>query len=116
MPKGYKAFTLIEVVIVVVLVGTLATIGSWKLLNLRTATLSVKAQDALATVQRMQQLADMEPNFPALTRTETGNRIAELRNNLSAIGHVYYQFDPIELAKWVEWDTTTSQWIPRAHE
>ena len=74
-----KAFTLVELIAVIVVIMILTTIGIWNIVQLRQDAQSVATSDALATVQRMQELANMEglsqtntdrysPNYGAASR------------------------------------------------
>ena len=100
--KQLKAFTLVEVVAVVVLVTILGAIGAWRLSSLRSQAVSVSDGQALATVERMEELADMEGI--ALTCPDTRNRLLELQQRLAAKQHNYEKFSVSEMTKRVEWD------------
>lgn len=103
-----KAFTLIEVVMVLTVVFILAAIGTWRIAGMREEASAVARQDALTTVQRMQALADMEGI--GMAATTTLERLTELQIKLTAKGHDYYQVNPTNLATRVTYDAGTRQW------
>ena len=76
--------------------------------GLKAEATGVARDDALATVLRMQQLADMEGLQD--TAADTLGRILELQSNLAAKGHYYYQFNPTNLAERVIYDPAAQQW------
>ena len=103
-----KGFTLVEMVLILTVVFILAAIGAWKVAGLKAEATGVARDDALATVLRMQQLADMEGLQE--TAADTLGRIMELESNLVAKGHYYYQFNPTNLAERVIYDPAAQQW------
>lgn len=103
-----KGFTLVEMVLVLTVVFILAAIGAWKVAGLKDEANQVAQDDALATVQRMQQLADMEGLQEVAT--DTLGRILELQGSLASKGHYYFQFNPTNLAANVAYDAATQQW------
>ena len=106
--KRKGGFTLVEMVMILTVIFILAAIGAWKVASLKDASNQVVQDDALATVLRMQQLADMEGLQESAT--DTLGRILELQSLLAAKGHYYYQFDPTNLAAKVAYDATAQQW------
>ena len=80
-----KGFTLVEMVLILTVVFILAAIGAWKVAGLKAEATGVARDDALATVRRMQQLADMEGLQD--TAADTLGHILELQSNLAAKGH-----------------------------
>ena len=103
-----KGFTLVEMVLILTVVFILAAIGAWKVASLKDEANQVAQDDALATVQRMQQLADMEGLQEVAT--DTLGRILELQSGLASKGHYYFQFNPTNLAAKVAYDAATQQW------
>ena len=103
-----KGFTLVEMVLILTVVFILAAIGAWKVAGLKDEAAQVTQDDALATVQRMQQLADMEGLQEVAT--DTLGRILELQSNLASKGHYYHQFNPTNIAAKVAYDDATQQW------
>ncbi len=101
-------FTLIELVMALTVVFILAALGAWRISGMRGEARTVAQSDALATVQRMQALADMEAL--SITANEALGRILELQTKLAARGHFYYQTNPTNLAAQVTYDTATQQW------
>src|ERR1043166_5919412 len=73
-------FTLIELVMVLTVVFILAAVGAWRISGMREEARAVAQSDALATVHRMQALADME-GLP-VAANDTLGRILELQNKL----------------------------------
>ena len=102
-----NGFTLIELVMVLTVVFILAAVGAWRISGMRSEARAVAQSDALATVQRMQALSDMEGLSVA---NDTLGRILELQNKLTAKGHYYYQIDPTNLAAQVAYDPATQHW------
>lgn len=102
------AFTLIELVMVLTVVFILAAVGAWRISGMRDEARTVAQSDALATVQRMQSLADMEAL--SVTANDTLVRILELQSKLAARGHYYYQINPTNLAAQVAYEPATGQW------
>ncbi len=103
-----KGFTLIELVMVLTVVFILAAVGAWRISGMRDEARSVARSDALATVQRMQGLADMEGL--QVTANDTLGRILELQARLASKGHYFYQTNPTNLAAQVDYDPATQQW------
>jgi len=103
-----NGFTLIELVMVLTVVFILAAVGAWRISGMRSEARAVAQSDALATVQRMQALSDME-GLP-VAANDTLGRILELQNKLTAKGHYYYQIDPTNLAAQVAYDPATQHW------
>lgn len=101
-------FTLIELVMVLTVVFILAAVGAWRISGMREEARAVAQSDALATVQRMQALADMEGL--AVAANDTLGRILELQNKLTAKGHYYYRINPTNLAAQVAYDPATQHW------
>ena len=101
-------FTLIELVMVLTVVFILAAVGAWRISGMREEARTVARSDALATVQRMQALADME-GLP-VTANDTLGRVLELQVRLASKGHYYYQINPTNLAAQVAYDPATQQW------
>ena len=101
-------FTLIELVMVLTVVFILAAVGAWRIAGMRDEARAVAQSDALATVQRMQSLADMEGL--SVTASDTLSRILELQTKLAARGHFYYQVNPTNLAAQVTFDSALQQW------
>ena len=101
-------FTLIELVMVLTVVFILAAVGAWRISGMRDEAGSVARNDALATVQRMQGLADMEGLQVAAN--DTLGRVLELQARLTSKGHYYYQINPTNLAAQVAYDPATQQW------
>jgi hypothetical protein len=83
-------------------------LGAWKGAGLTADATGVARDDALATVRRMQQLADMEGLQD--TAADTLGHILELQSNLAAKGHYSYQFNPTNLAERVIYDPAAQQW------
>lgn len=102
------AFTLIELVMVLTVVFILAAVGAWRISGMREEARTVAQNDALATVQRMQSLADMEGL--SVMENDTLGRILELQSKLAARGHYYYQINPTNLAAQVAYEPATGQW------
>lgn len=102
------AFTLIELVMVLTVVFILAAVGAWRISGMRDEARTVAQSDALATVQRMQSLADMEGL--SVRENDTLGRILELQSKLAARGHYYYQINPTNLAAQVAYEPATGQW------
>jgi len=103
-----KGFTLVEMVLILTVVFILAAMGAWKVAGLKDEATKVAQDDALATVLRMQQMADMEGLQE--TATDALGRILELQGNLAAKGHYYYQVNPTNLAQRVTYDPAAQQW------
>ena len=103
-----KGFTLVEMVMILTVIFILVAIGAWKVASLKEASDQLAQDDALATVLRMQQLADMEGLQE--TATDTLGRILELQSLLAAKGHYYYQINPTNLAAKVAYDSVAQQW------
>jgi prepilin-type N-terminal cleavage/methylation domain-containing protein len=101
-------FTLIELVMVLTVVFILAAVGAWRISGMREEARTVAQSDALATVQRMQALADMEGL--QVTADDTLGRVLELQARLASKAHYYYQINPTNLAAQVAYDPTTQQW------
>jgi prepilin-type N-terminal cleavage/methylation domain-containing protein len=101
-------FTLIELVMVLTVVFILAAVGAWRISGMREEARAVAQSDALATVQRMQSLADMEGL--SVTASDTLGRILELQSKLAARGHYYYQMNPTNVAAQVTYDAASQQW------
>ena len=101
-------FTLIELVMVLTVVFILAAVGAWRISGLRDEARAVAQSDALATVQRLQALADME-GLQVAANNALG-RVLELQAGLASKGHYYYQINPTNLAAQVVYDPTTQQW------
>ncbi|ODU25198.1 MAG: hypothetical protein ABS95_00245 [Verrucomicrobia bacterium SCN 57-15] len=101
-------FTLIELVMVLTVVFILAAVGAWRISGMREEARAVAQSDALATVQRMQSLADMEGL--SIMANNTLGRILELQTKLAARGHYYYQMNPTNLAAQVAYDSALRQW------
>lgn len=101
-------FTLIELVMVLTVVFILAAVGAWRISGMREEARAVAQSDALATVQRMQSLADMEG--VSVTASDTLGRILELQTKLAAKGHYYYQMNPTNFASQVAYDSALQQW------
>ena len=101
-------FTLIELVMVLSVVFILAAVGAWRISGMREEARSVAQSDAIATVQRMQSLADMEGL--SVTADDALGRILELQTKLAARGHYYYQINPTNLAAQVAYEPGSGQW------
>ncbi len=101
-------FTLIELVMVLTVVFILAAVGAWRISGMREEARAVAQSDALATVQRMQSLADMEGL--SVTASDALGRILELQTKLAARGHYYFQTNPTNLAVQVAYDSALQQW------
>ena len=104
----HSGFTLIELVMVLTVVFILAAVGAWRISGMRGEARAVAQSDALATVQRMQALADMEGL--SVGANDTLGRILELQARLAAKGHYYYQINPTNVAAQVAYDPTAQQW------
>jgi prepilin-type N-terminal cleavage/methylation domain-containing protein len=87
-----KAFTLVELIVVIVVIMILTTIGIWNIVQLRQDAQSVATSDALATVQRMQELANMEGL--SQTNTDATLRIMELQAGLASTGNANFKINP----------------------
>lgn len=101
-------FTLIELVMVLTVVFILAAVGAWRISGMREEARAVAQSDALAAVQRMQSLADMEGL--TVTANDTLGRILELQTKLAARGHYYYRINATNLAAQVAYEPATGQW------
>ena len=101
-------FTLIELVMVLTVVFILAAVGAWRISGMRGEARAVAQSDALATVQRMQSLADMEGLY--IAANDALGRILELQTKLAARGHYYYQVNPTNLAAQVAYEPAAGQW------
>ncbi len=101
-------FTLIELVMVLTVVFILAAVGAWRISGMREEARAVAQSNAVATVQRMQSLADMEGL--SVTASDALARILELQTKLAARGHYYYQTNPTNLAAQVAYDSALHQW------
>lgn len=104
-------FSLIELVMVLAVAFILAAVGAWRLAGMRDEARAVSQGDALATVQRLQALADMEGIH--VTANHSLERLRELQTKLAARGHHYYQNNLTNLAAQVEYDPATQQWRGR---
>jgi len=102
-----RGFSLIEMVVVLVVLVVLLAILSARVTGLRDAAVVSARADALATLQRMQQLADLEEL--SQTNTDVLARILELQSGLAARGHASFKIDPAAVSKLVTYtvDTTT---------
>jgi len=106
-----KAFTLVEMIAILVVITILVTIGLWSIGLLRQDAQNVSTSDALATVQRMQELANME----GLTQTNTNPilRIMELQAGLASKGDANFKINPQTLGTKVTFSADSSgatQW------
>lgn len=96
MNKQLKGFTLIEMIVVIVAILILVSIGAWRLGTIRDEAKSVNVKDALAAVQRMEELATMEGL--QVTATDALARLLELQEKLATKGHQYTQMNPTNVA------------------
>ena len=104
-----NGFTLIEITAVIVLIGLLLGLGAWRLSTLRTDSQTLAKRDALATVQRMEELAALEQL--SISQIESRDRLIELQSKLLAKGHTYNQFNPTKVVNLIYF--TGSQWAPK---
>ena len=81
-----RAFTLIEMIVVIVVLTIVVGLGIWSIGLLRQDAQSVAGTNILATVQRMQQLAQ--------SQTDPVQRLIELQNELAGAGCANFQFNP----------------------
>jgi type II secretory pathway pseudopilin PulG len=95
------AFTLVEMVVIIIVIVILVSIGLTKMGLLRTDAQDVANSDALATVQRMQELADIEGL--SQTNTDSTLRLRELQAGLAAKGHAHFKMDPANVGKLVSY-------------
>jgi type II secretory pathway pseudopilin PulG len=87
-----KAFTLVEMIAVIVVVIILVAIGIWSTGLLRQDAQSVVTSDMLANLQRTQQLANMEGL--SQTNTDPTLRIMELQAGLAGKKDANFQINP----------------------
>jgi len=87
-----RAFTLVEMIAMIVVIIILAAIGIWSTGLLRQDAQSAARSDTLANLQRMQQLANMEGL--SQTNTDPTLRIMELQAGLAGKGDANFQINP----------------------
>jgi len=87
-----SAFTLIEMIVVIVVLMIVVGLGIWCIGLLRQDAQSVASSNILATVQRMQQLSDL--NGLTQSQTDPVQRLIELQNDLAGAGYANFQFNP----------------------
>ena len=87
-----KAFTLVEMIAMVVVIIILAAIGIWSTGLLRQDPQSAARSVTLASLQRMQQLANLEGL--SQTNTDPTLRIMELQAGLAGKKDANFQINP----------------------
>ena len=101
-----KAFTLVEMIAVIVVVIILVAIGIWSTGLLRQDAQSVVTSDTLANLQRTKLLSNME-GF-SQTNTYPTLRIMELQAGLASKGDANFKINPQVLGKQVTFSVDSS--------
>jgi len=83
---------MIEIVVVMAVLLILVTLGIWASGTLRQDAQAIASGDLLATVQRMQQLADM--NGLTQSNAEPVQRLIELQADLAGAGYANFNLNP----------------------
>lgn len=101
-----KGFTLIELIVILTIIFILVGIATWRLGLLRTNAKTVATSDIVATLQRMQQLADVEGI--TVTNTDVVLRIVELQASLAKKGDANFVLDPVTIGSKVSYTIDVS--------
>lgn len=103
-----KAYTLIELIVVIITIIILVAAGIAHMGQLRNDAKTVNAADVLGSAERMEQLAGV--NSLTITQTDTKLRLLELQSKLAAAGYAHFNLDADSVASKITYNSTTGHW------